>query len=177
MKPLFATLLVVGLVSLGLGAGLHYETQVMTGIALGCIPTGALGIVLSMLITRVAARRPELAGRADRLHQPARLVVHHAHIVRLFRPLHPALAHPVAPGCQPHDIRQRDADLYERHLPGRDCCLQPHVLTGHDWEPFGASIEPGWWFSATTQAAPSPHVTVFRELADWLVTCSSCCQF
>jgi hypothetical protein len=60
VKPLFGALLAVGLLALGLGVGLRYETRVMTGIALGCIPTGVLGIFLCMWIARAAARRPEI---------------------------------------------------------------------------------------------------------------------
>jgi hypothetical protein len=61
MKRLFGCLFAVGLIALGLGIGLRWETHVMTGVALGCIPTGVLGIGLSMLIERAAAHRPELA--------------------------------------------------------------------------------------------------------------------
>ncbi len=60
MKRLFSLLLAAGSLALFAGLALHYEPRVMLGIALGCIPTGLLGLALSFLIQYLAAHRPEL---------------------------------------------------------------------------------------------------------------------
>jgi hypothetical protein len=57
----FGAILAVGLIALCLGSAFGYDTRTMHGIAIGCIPTGSLGIVLSILAPRImAARRPSL---------------------------------------------------------------------------------------------------------------------
>jgi hypothetical protein len=53
----FLGLFVLGLLALCAGLILHYERRVMYGIAIGCIPTGALGAVLSVYDSRWAARK------------------------------------------------------------------------------------------------------------------------
>ena len=62
--PLFGTVLVLGLVALCVGSALNFEPRIMHAIAIGCIPTGALGAVLSVFVVRwTAARRPDLLGK------------------------------------------------------------------------------------------------------------------
>ena len=48
---------VLGVLAVCAGLILHYERRVMYGIAIGFIPTGALGGVLSVYVSRWAARK------------------------------------------------------------------------------------------------------------------------
>jgi hypothetical protein len=76
----FLGLLVLGVLALSAGLILHYERRVMYGIAIGCIPTGALGAVLSVYVSRWAARKhPDwVQKKRNAMDERSVLIRHHA---------------------------------------------------------------------------------------------------
>lgn len=62
---LFLGILVLGLVALLIGSAMQYETRAMYGIAIGTLPAGVLGAVLSVWALRHAKRRHPERLRAE----------------------------------------------------------------------------------------------------------------
>ena len=76
----FLGMLILGVLALCAGLILDYERSVMYGIAIGCVPTGAVGAVLAVYVSRWAARkRPDwIQGKRNAMDERSVQIRHNA---------------------------------------------------------------------------------------------------